>query len=88
MSLDGIAIHALADELHEQLAGARIDKIQQPDSTTMCFLCASPAVTINCFYPVTRRQPVSVSHPAIRPTRGSRPYSAWYFANIWKAAKF
>ena len=42
MSLDGIAIHALADELHEQLAGARIDKIQQPDSTTIVLSVRQP----------------------------------------------
>ena len=35
MSLDGFAIHALADELHAALAGGRIDKIQQPDATTI-----------------------------------------------------
>lgn len=35
MSLDGIAIHALADELQQRLAGSRIDKIQQPDSSTI-----------------------------------------------------
>ncbi len=42
MSLDGIAIHALADELHEQLVGARIDKIQQPDSTTILLSVRQP----------------------------------------------
>ena len=42
MSLDGIAIHALADELHQQLAGARIDKIQQPDSTTIVLSVRQP----------------------------------------------
>jgi len=35
MSLDGIAIHALADELQQQFVGSRIDKIQQPDASTI-----------------------------------------------------
>lgn len=35
MSLDGIAIHALADELQQRLVGGRIDKIQQPDASTI-----------------------------------------------------
>lgn len=35
MSLDGIAIHAIADELQTRLVGGRIDKIQQPDSSTV-----------------------------------------------------
>ena len=42
MSLDGIAIHALADELNQQLAGGRIDKIQQPDSTTILLSVRQP----------------------------------------------
>ena len=42
MSLDGIAIHALADELHQQLAGGRIDKIQQPDATTIVLSVRQP----------------------------------------------
>lgn len=35
MSFDGIAIHALTDELQQALLGGRIDKIQQPDSSTI-----------------------------------------------------
>ena len=42
MSLDGIAIHALADELQQQLAGGRIDKIQQPDATTILLSVRQP----------------------------------------------
>ena len=37
MSLDGIAIRALTEELNTLLAGGRIDKIQQPDSQTIIF---------------------------------------------------
>ena len=39
MSLDGIAIHAIADELQTRLVGGRIDKIQQPDSSTVQTRC-------------------------------------------------
>lgn len=35
MSLDGIAIHAITDELSHILVGGRVDKIQQPDATTV-----------------------------------------------------
>lgn len=42
MSLDGIAIHALADELQELLVGGRIDKIQQPDSSTILLSVRQP----------------------------------------------
>lgn len=42
MSLDGIAIHALADELNHLLVGGRIDKIQQPDHTTITLLIRQP----------------------------------------------
>ncbi len=42
MSLDGIAIHALADELSASLVGARIDKIQQPDSSTILLSVRQP----------------------------------------------
>lgn len=37
VSLDGIAIRALTEELNTLLAGGRIDKIQQPDSQTIIF---------------------------------------------------
>ena len=42
MSLDGLAIHALADELHQQLSGGRIDKIQQPDVSTILLSVRQP----------------------------------------------
>mgnify|MGYP003290021208 FL=1 len=45
MSLDGIAIHALADELAASLIGARIDKIQQPDSSTILLSLRQPGQT-------------------------------------------
>ncbi len=35
MSLDGIAIRALAEELQQALSGGRIDRIQQPDASTI-----------------------------------------------------
>ena len=35
MSLDGIAIHAITDELSHILIGGRVDKVQQPDATTV-----------------------------------------------------
>ena len=38
MSLDGIAIRALTDELSQILIGGRVDKIQQPDATTITLL--------------------------------------------------
>lgn len=42
MSFDGIAIHALVDELQQQLVGGRIDKIQQPDSSTILLSVRQP----------------------------------------------
>ncbi len=42
MSLDGIAIHALADELQQRLVGGRIDKIQQPDPSTILLSIRQP----------------------------------------------
>ncbi len=38
MSLDGIAIHAITDELSHILIGGRVDKVQQPDATTITLL--------------------------------------------------
>lgn len=38
MSLDGIAIHAITDELSHILIGGRVDKVQQPDATTVILL--------------------------------------------------
>ena len=35
MSLDGLAIRALAEELHHTLVDGRIDKIQQPDNQSI-----------------------------------------------------
>lgn len=35
MSLDGIAMRALAQDLKTKLSGGRIDKISQPSATTM-----------------------------------------------------
>ena len=35
MSLDGLAIRALAEELHHTLVDGRIDKIQQPDNHSL-----------------------------------------------------
>lgn len=34
MSLDGIAMRALAQDLKAKLSGGRIDKISQPSATT------------------------------------------------------
>lgn len=42
MSFDGIAIHALVDELKEKLIGGRIDKIQQPDPSTLILSVRQP----------------------------------------------
>ena len=42
MSLDGIAIHALADELQDAFVGGRIDKIQQPDASTILLSIRKP----------------------------------------------
>ena len=42
MSLDGIAVRALVDELGPLLTGGRIDKIQQPDATTIIFTIRQP----------------------------------------------
>ncbi|KJS81449.1 MAG: hypothetical protein JM58_16785 [Peptococcaceae bacterium BICA1-8] len=42
MSLDGIAIRALVDELKPQLIGGRIDKIQQPDHNTLVMTIRQP----------------------------------------------
>lgn len=38
MSFDGFSLAPLAKELHEQLAGARIDKIYQPNSSTLLLI--------------------------------------------------
>jgi len=42
LSLDGIAIRALVDELKPQLIGGRIDKIQQPDHNTLIITVRQP----------------------------------------------
>ncbi|MFZ7103130.1 MAG: Rqc2 family fibronectin-binding protein [Peptococcaceae bacterium] len=42
MSLDGIAIRAVTDELNEKLTGGRIDKIQQPDKHTIIMNIRQP----------------------------------------------
>ena len=42
MSLYCIAFHSLADELQQQLVGSRIDKIQQPDASTVILSVRQP----------------------------------------------
>jgi predicted ribosome quality control (RQC) complex YloA/Tae2 family protein len=42
LSLDGIAIRALIDEIEHLLIGGRIDKIQQPDNWTIIFTIRQP----------------------------------------------
>ncbi|MFZ5943843.1 MAG: Rqc2 family fibronectin-binding protein [Bacillota bacterium] len=44
MSLDGIAIRALTDEISLQLKGGRIDKIQQPDHNTILITIRQPGI--------------------------------------------
>lgn len=46
MSLDGIAIHGLTDELAHILIGGRVDKIQQPDATTITLLIRQPGANL------------------------------------------
>lgn len=46
MSLDGMAISALAHELNEQLIQARIDKIIQPSSTAIVINCRKDGKTL------------------------------------------
>ena len=86
MSLDGIAIHALADELHQQLAGGRIDKIQQPDATTIVLSVRQPGrndkLLLSCNPQTARIGLTTIAKPA----RCSRRCSAWCFASIWRGA--
>ncbi|MGI6224915.1 MAG: Rqc2 family fibronectin-binding protein [Peptococcales bacterium] len=52
MSLDGIAIHALVDELKPQLVGGRVDKIQQPDSNSIIITLRQPGKNLRLFITV------------------------------------
>ena len=53
MSLDGIAIRALVDELKYQLTGGRVDKVQQPNPNSIVLTIRQPGknhrlfITIN-----------------------------------------
>lgn len=49
MSLDGIAMRALAQDLASQLAGGRIDKITQPSATTMTMTVRAGGHNHKCF---------------------------------------
>lgn len=49
MSLDGIAMRALAQDLKAQLAGGRIDKIAQPSATTMTMGVRAAGKNHKCF---------------------------------------
>lgn len=42
MSLDGFSMHALVRELHDKLAGGRIDKITQPNKQSVIFSIRQP----------------------------------------------
>jgi len=46
MSLDGIAIRALVDQLNPLLLGGRIDKVQQPDGNTIILSIRQPGQTL------------------------------------------
>lgn len=46
MSLDGIAIHAITNELRRVLAGAKIDKISQSDQYTLLLSLRKPGQTL------------------------------------------
>lgn len=49
MSLDGIAMRALAQDLKNQLLGGRIDKIAQPSATTMTMTVRAAGSNHKCF---------------------------------------
>lgn len=55
MSLDGFSMHRLTRELDAALAGSRIDKITQPNRTTMQFLVRQPGHNL-CFCLSVRSQ--------------------------------
>lgn len=49
MSLDGIAIRALAQDLSNDLLGAKIDKIGQPDKSEVLFSLRKPGQSLKLF---------------------------------------
>jgi len=49
LSLDGIAIRALVDELKPQLMGGRIDRIQQPDNNSLMLTIRQPGKNYRLF---------------------------------------
>lgn len=63
MSLDGLSLSALIQELHHQLIGGRIDKIFQPDKSTLLLWIRQPQETFKLFISV------AADHPRIYMTK-------------------
>lgn len=57
MSLDGLSLSALIQELHHQLIGGRIDKIFQPDKNTLLLWIRQPQETIKLLLSVAADYP-------------------------------
>ena len=53
MSLDGIAMRALAHSLEDTINGGRIDKISQPNATSITMKSALTEKPINSMLPLT-----------------------------------
>ncbi|WP_312517490.1 NFACT RNA binding domain-containing protein [Anaerospora sp.] len=57
MSLDGLSLSILIQELHHQLIGGRIDKIFQPDKNTLLLWIRQPQETCKLFISVAAENP-------------------------------
>ncbi|NLT95595.1 MAG: hypothetical protein GXW85_08740 [Clostridia bacterium] len=57
MSLDGIAIRALVDELEPLLIGGRVDRIQQPDSNSIVITIRQPGKNYRLFLTINPQNP-------------------------------
>ncbi|ACL69734.1 Rqc2 family fibronectin-binding protein [Halothermothrix orenii] len=57
MALDGIMLAAIKKELTEELQGARVDKIYQPEADNLTFTLRQPGQNINLFISAGARNP-------------------------------
>lgn len=83
MGSDLFALSALARELNDNLQGARIDKIQQPESDELRFFVRSKGKISALWCLATQARRESTSRRAKKSVRKSRRIFVCFFANTY-----
>ena len=82
MSLDGIAMRALAQDLSSRLEGGRIDKISQPTAAVMTMGVRAGGKNYKCYATIN---PQSARVSLTKQNFDSRRSSAWSCASTFRA---